>query len=44
MFNNYWSPWENSNTDEENDEISENSRSTVVMLNLSFNLKNKFIK
>ena len=31
MSNNYWRSWENPNTDGENDEVSENSRSTVVV-------------
>ena len=31
MSKNYWRPWENPNTDKENDEVSENSRSTVAI-------------
>ena len=31
MSNSYLRPWENSNTDWENDEVSENSRSTVAV-------------
>ena len=31
MSNKHWRPWENPNTDGENDEVSENSRSTVTV-------------
>ena len=31
MSNNHWSPRENPNTDGENDEVSENSRTTITV-------------
>ena len=31
MPNKYWRPYENPNKDEENDEVSENSRNTIAV-------------